>query len=139
VGDEHLPEKYINKLENTIMSPSSFRCCAGLDDSIDLEKLDLDYPYNVVSTGLGTAERLFDAFLPEIMDSRRLLHAAVICPSLTTKTKNTVPFGSTPWGPKWMERTARKQPLKKYQAERKWADFLIDIQRVFYTRSEKNL
>ena len=62
VGDEHLPPKYIRKLEDIIMSPSSINVALGLDDKIDLSKLDLDYPYNVVSTGLGTAEKLFDGF-----------------------------------------------------------------------------
>ena len=105
VGDEHLPEKYLQKLEHTIMSPSSVNVALGLDDAIDLTKLDLDYPYNVVSTGLGTAEKLFNAFLAGNHGfSKDCFHAAVICPSLTTGAKNTVTIRSTPWALNgWME------------------------------------
>ncbi len=63
VGDEHLPSSYVEKLENTIMSVSSINVSLGLDDKIDMSSLDLDYPYNVVSTGLGTAEKLFEGYL----------------------------------------------------------------------------
>src|SRR4030042_949902 len=49
VGGENLPPEYIKKLENTIMSPSSVNVALGLDDRIDMNNLDLDYPYNVVS------------------------------------------------------------------------------------------
>jgi all-trans-retinol 13,14-reductase len=133
VGDEHLPKKYIKRLENTIMSPSSFNVALGLDDRIDLEKLDLDYPYNVVSTGLGTADRLFNAFLAGNHGfSNDCFHAAVICPSLTTKTNNTVTIRSTPWALNgWKE--LRESNYVKYQAEKeKWADFLIDIAEKYF-------
>ncbi len=133
VGDEHLPEKYIKKLENTIMSPSSVNVALGLDDRIDLAKLDLDYPYNVVSTGLGTAEKLFNAFLAGNHGfSKDCFHAAVICPSLTTKTKNTITIRSTPWALNgWKE--LRENNYEKYLAEKeKWADFLIDIAEKYF-------
>jgi phytoene dehydrogenase-like protein len=133
VGDEHLPEKYIQKLEKTIMSPSSVNVALGLDDSIDLTKLDLDYPYNVVSTGLGTAEKLFNAFLAGNHGfSNDCFHAAVICPSLTTGAKNTVTIRSTPWALNgWAE--LRERDYEKYQAEKeKWAGFLIDIAEKYF-------
>ncbi len=133
VGDDHLPEKYIRQLEHTIMSPSSFNVALGLDDRIDLEKLDLDYPYNVVSTGLGTAEKLFNAFLSGNHGfSKDCFHAAVICPSLTTKAKNTITIRSTPWALNgWKE--LRENNYEKYKAEKeKWADFLIDIAEKYF-------
>jgi phytoene dehydrogenase-like protein len=133
VGDEHLPEKYIQKLEKTIMSPSSFNVALGLDDKIDLEKLDLDYPYNVVSTGLGTAEKLFNAFLAGNHGfSKECFHAAVICPSLTTGAKNTITIRSTPWALNgWKE--MRENDYNKYQAEKeKWGDFLISIAEKYF-------
>ncbi|MCX6329782.1 MAG: NAD(P)/FAD-dependent oxidoreductase, partial [Bacteroidia bacterium] len=133
VGDEHLPEKYIQKLKNTIMSPSSFNVALGLDDKIDMTKLDLDYPYNVVSTGLGTAEKLFNAFLAGNHGfSKECFHAAVICPSLTTGVKNTITIRSTPWALNgWKE--LRESNHEKYLAEKeKWADFLIDIAEKYF-------
>jgi phytoene dehydrogenase-like protein len=133
VGDEHLPEKYIQKLESTIMSPSSFNVALGLDDNIDMTKLDLDYPYNVLSTGLGTAEKLFNAFLAGNHGfSDDCFHAAVICPSLTTGAKNTVTIRSTPWALNgWKD--MRENDYKKYQAEKeKWGDFLIDIAEKYF-------
>jgi phytoene dehydrogenase-like protein len=133
VGDEYLPEKYIQKLEKIIMSPSSFNVALGLDDKIDLEKLDLDYPYNVVSTGLGTAEKLFNAFLAGNHGfSKECFHAAVICPSLTTGAKNTITIRSTPWALNgWKE--MRENNNEKYQAEKeKWGDFLISIAEKYF-------
>jgi phytoene dehydrogenase-like protein len=133
VGDEHLPKIYIQKLKNTIMSPSSFNVALGLDDKIDMTKLDLDYPYNVVSTGLGTAEKLFNAFLAGNHGfSKDCFHAAVICPSLTTGAKNTITIRSTPWALNgWKD--LRESNYEKYRAEKeKWADFLIDIAEKYF-------
>ena len=139
VGDENLPGEYIHKLENTIMSPSSVNVALGLDDKIDLKKLDLDYPYNVVSTGLGTAEKLFNAFLAGNHGfSKDCFHAAVICPSLTTGAKNTVTIRSTPWALNgWKE--LREKNYEKYRIEKeKWADFLIDIAEKYFIPDLKN-
>jgi len=133
VGDEHLPEKYLQQLRDTIMSPSSVNIALGLDDKIDLTKLDLDYPYNVVSTGQGTAEKLFDAFLAgDHGFSQDCFHAAVICPSLTTGAKNTITIRSTPWAMDgWKE--LREKDYISYRAKKeKWADFLIDIAEKYF-------
>ena len=32
VGDEHLPKSYVQRLEKTVMSPSSFNVSLGLDE-----------------------------------------------------------------------------------------------------------
>jgi phytoene dehydrogenase-like protein len=133
VGDENLPDKYLQQLRSTIMSPSSINVALGLDDKIDMTKLDLDYPYNVVSTGLGTAEKLFDAFLAGNHGfSNDCFHAAVICPSLTTGAKNTITIRSTPWAMNgWKE--LREKDYEKYRAEKeKWADFLINIAEKYF-------
>ena len=133
IGDEHLPPEYLLKLENTIMSPSSLNVALGLDDKIDMTKLDLDYPYNVVSTGLGTAEKLFDAFLAGNHGfSESCFHVAVICPSLTTGTKNTITIRSTPWALNgWKD--LRESNYEKYRAgKEKWAGFLIDIAEKYF-------
>lgn len=141
LGDEHLPEKYLQQLRKTIMSPSSVNVALGLDDKIDMTKLDLDYPYNVVSTGLGTAEKLFDAFLAgDHGFSEDCFHAAVICPSLTTGAGNTVTIRSTPWAMNgWKE--LREKDYEKYRMKKeKWADFLIDIaERYFIPGLKKHI
>ena len=133
VGDENLPAKYIKRLENIVMSTSSINIALGLDDNIDLAGMDLDYPYNVVSTGLGTSEKLFNGFLAgENVFSEDCFHAAVICPSLTTGSKNTVTIRCTPFGPgKWLE--WRKNDPEKYKAEKeKWGDFFINIAEKYF-------
>ncbi len=133
VGDEYLPADYVRRLEKTIMSPSSFNVGLGLDDKIDLSKFDIDYPYNLVSTGLGTSEKLFDAFLAgENAFSDTCFHAALICSSLTTGAKNTVtvrgvPFGIGKW-PVW-----RKEDPARYKKEKeRWAAFFIGIAEKYF-------
>lgn len=133
VGDKNLPEKYIKRLENIVMSTSSINIALGLDDKIDLASMDLDYPYNVVSTGLGTSEKLFDGFLAgEITFSEDCFHAAVICPSLTTGSKNTVTIRCTPFGiNNWLE--WHKNDPEKYKAEKeRWGNFFINIAEKYF-------
>lgn len=128
VGDENLPQKYLDKLEGIIMSSSSFNVSLGLDDKIDMSKLDMDYPYIVLSTELGTTDRLFDSFLKgENGFTETCFHLGVICPSLTTKGKNTITIRAVPFAPAdWLE--LRENDPKKYKAEKdKWADYFIGI------------
>jgi all-trans-retinol 13,14-reductase len=133
VGDEHLPPEYIARLENTTMSVSSINVALGLDDKIDLSALDLDYPYNVVSTGLGTGEKLFEGFLAgDNGFSEECFHMAVICPSLTTGAKNTITLRAVPFALNgWKD--LREKDYKKYTVEKeKWADFFIAIAEKYF-------
>lgn len=133
VGDEHLPSKYIERLKNIVMSTSSINIALGLDDKIDLAAMDLDYPYNVVSTGLGTSEKLFDGFLAgDNAFSEDCFHAAVICPSLTTGARNTITIRCTPFAiNSWME--WRNNDPEKYNAEKeRWGDFFINIAEKYF-------
>lgn len=133
VGDDHLPPSYVERLEKTIMSVSSINVALGLDDKIDMKALDLDYPYNVVSTGLGTAEKLFNGFLAgNHAFSDTCFHMAVICPSLTTGAKNTVTLRCTPFAlGQWKE--LREKDYDRYKKEKeKWADFFIGIAEKYF-------
>jgi len=133
VGEEHLPAAYVERLKNTIMSVSSINVALGLDDKIDMQSLDLDYPYNVVSTGLGTAEKLFQGYLDgDHAFSDDCFHMAVICPSLTTGAKNTVTLRCTPFAlGQWKE--WREQDYSRYQREKeRWADFFIGIAEKYF-------
>jgi all-trans-retinol 13,14-reductase len=128
VGAEKLPIEYVKKLDRIIMSVSSMNIALGLDDTIDLSKYDMDYPYNVVSTRLGTGEKLFEGFLAgNHAFSEDCFHIAVICPSLTTGAKNTViiralPFAMDGWN------DMRENDYGKYKREKeKWADFFIAL------------
>jgi all-trans-retinol 13,14-reductase len=128
VGVEHLPASYVEKLDKIIMSVSSINVALGLDDQIDMTKLDLDYPYNVISTGLGTAEKLFQGYLDgDQAFSEDCFHLAVICPSLTTGAKNTVTLRCTPFAlNQWKE--WRETDYKKYTMEKnKWGDYFIGL------------
>ncbi|MEN8229527.1 MAG: NAD(P)/FAD-dependent oxidoreductase [Bacteroidota bacterium] len=133
VGDEHLPASYVERLEKIIMSTSSINVALGLDDKIDMTKLDLDYPYNVVSTGLGSAEKLFDGFLAgDHAFSEDCFHAAVICPSLTTGAKNTITIRCTPFALNgWKE--WRENDYHRYKEEKeRWGDFFINIAEKYF-------
>ena len=133
VGEEHLSSSYVEKLDKIIMSTSSINVALGLDDEIDLQSMDLDYPYNVVSTGLGTAEKLFDGFLAgDNAFSTDCFHTAVICPSLTTGAKNTITIRCTPFAMnKWSE--WREKDYNKYKAEKeRWGDFFINIAEKYF-------
>jgi phytoene dehydrogenase-like protein len=128
VGDEHLPPAYVRRLEHTVMSPSSFNVSLGLDDTIDLSKLDIDYPYNLVSTGLGTSEKLFDAFLAGgNAFSDTCFHAALICSSLTTGAKNTVTVRGVPFGINQWSIWRKDDPARYKKEKERWADFFIGI------------
>ena len=133
VGDEYLPPSYVERLNKIIMSTSSINVALGLDDKIDMTKLDLDYPYNVVSTGLGTAEKLFDGFLAgDHAFSEDCFHAAVICPSLTTGSKNTITIRCTPFAlSNWKEWRDNDYPRYKEEKER-WGDFFINIAEKYF-------
>ena len=128
IGDDNLPPKYVERLNNTIMSSSSFNVFLGLDDKIDLSAMDLDYPYNVISTGMGTTDVLFDAFLKgENGFSESCFHMGVICPSLTTKGKPTVTIRAVPFGPEnWIE-WREKDPGRYGTEKKKWGDFFINL------------
>ncbi len=139
IGDKNLPAAYIEKLNSTIMSSSSFNIALGLDDKIDLTKADLDYPYNVISTGAGTTDRLFDAFLNgKNAFSEECFHLGVVCPSLTTKGRNTITIRAVPFGPeKWLE--WRKNDIKRYKSEKmQWADFFISLVEKYMIPDLKN-
>lgn len=128
VGDEHLPVKYVDQLKDIIMSSSSFNVGLGLDDKIDMTALDLDYPYNVISTELGTTDRLFDAFLAGRNGfSEACFHLGVICPSLTTGGKNTLTIRAVPFGPGEWIGLRRHNPEKYREEKEKLADFLVGL------------
>jgi phytoene dehydrogenase-like protein len=127
VGDEHLPSKYIRRLRDIEMSNSAFNVALGLDDEIDLSEMDLDYPFNVLSTGSGSMEKLHAGFKSnKNVHTDDCFHAAVICPSLTTGSKNTVtinviPFAMANWK-HW-----RDHDRKRYDEEKeRWANFFIE-------------
>ena len=127
VGDEHLPAKYVKRLENTEMSVSGFNVALGLDDEIDLAAMDLDYPFNVISTGLGSMEKLCEGFKADKnVHADDCFHAAIICPSLTTGSKgtitiNVIPFAMAEWK-HW-----RDNDRKRYNQEKeRWGDFFIE-------------
>ncbi|MHA1355385.1 MAG: phytoene desaturase family protein [Candidatus Heimdallarchaeota archaeon] len=123
-----LDKKYAEKVEAVKMSTSSLNIALGLDDKIDLAGLGLDCGYNVMSTGTGSFERLFDAYEKgEMAFSEKQFHFGVICPSLTTGGKpnitiRVVPMAMADWG------TLRESDPKAYKARKEEiADFFIGL------------
>jgi phytoene dehydrogenase-like protein len=128
VGKEYLPADYIERLDRVVMSPSSLNISLGLDSKIDLGRLDLDYPYNVVSTGLGTTEKLFEAFLAgETAFTKDCFHTAVVCPSLTTGMKNTVTIRGVPFGLDAWPQIRANSPARYKKEKERWAEFFMAI------------
>lgn len=128
VGEEYLSPVYRRKLDGVVMSASSMNVSLGLDSRIDMKKMDLDPPYNVISTGLGTTEKLFDASQAGgHAFSKDCFHMAVLCPSLVTGPPNTVTIRGVPFGlGEWA--VWRAKDPKRYRAEKeRWARFFIDI------------
>jgi prolycopene isomerase len=127
VGPEHLPTRYVRRLREIVMSVSSLNVALGLDDDIDLGSLGLDNPYNLLSTGGDTGERLFRGFLAgDNAFGEDCFHLGVVCPSLTTGTRNTVTIRAVPFGIGGFRRW-RREDRKRYRAERdRWADFCIE-------------
>ena len=75
--------RYLKKVEEIKMSPSSFTISLGLKNEFDLSRFGLASGYNVITTGNGAFEKLFQKFdkgLFEIDNS--CFHIAVISPSL---------------------------------------------------------
>ena len=126
VGDDHVPSAYLEKLDSTVMSPSSLNIALGLDDDIDLGAMDLDYPYNVISTGLGTTDELFENFLEgRNAFSENLFHMGVVCPSLTTGGKSTVTLRVVPVAPSsWLD-WKTKDPGRYAEEKERQADLFI--------------
>jgi len=122
-----LNPKYARKAEEVKMSASSITVSLGLDDAIDLESLGMDCGYNVITTGRGTFEELFNAFdKGEYIIDPACFHTAVICPSLTTGGKPViiirgVPFTMGNW------KALRESDYEAYSKQKeKVADFYIE-------------
>ena len=128
VGSDRVPRSYLDRLNATVMSPSSLNIALGLDDGIDMASMDLDYPYNVISTGLGTADGLFDAFLEGRNGfSEESFHMAVVCPSLTTGGKNTVTLRAVPVAPGDWLTWKRDDPARYAEEKEKWGGFFVGL------------
>ncbi len=123
-----LDQKYAQKVEDVIMSPSSMNISLGLDDELDLAGMGFDSGYNIITTGGETFDKLFEAFLEGKSGfTDKNFHLGVICPSLTTGTKPALTIRVVPL-PKgnWVE--LRNEDYEKYKAEKeRWADFFIDL------------
>lgn len=130
VGIEKLKEadpKYAKKVENLKMSASAITIGLGLDNKINLKGLGLDCGYNVITTGGNTFEKLFKAFDngEYILDDHNF-HCAVICPSLTTKSKPTIVIRVVPI-PMANWKNLRENNYDKYNEEKeRIAAFYID-------------
>jgi prolycopene isomerase len=131
VGMDNLSKinkKYAQKAKAVKMSASSVTISLGLDDAIDLDALGLDCGYNVITTGLGTFEKLFKAFdKGTYLLDKNNFHCAVICPSLTTGGKpaiiiRIVPMPMSNW--KQLRDTDYQAYAKQKEAV---ADFYLDI------------
>lgn len=124
----NLDKKYADKVEAVKMSTSSINIALGLDDKIDLDALGLNCGYNVISSGKGSFEKLFNAYEKgEIILDEKVFHFGVINASLTTGGKpdltiRVVPMPMIDWA------TLREEKPKEYKAKKeKIADFYIGL------------
>jgi all-trans-retinol 13,14-reductase len=83
--------RYARRVETVRMSPSALLINLGLDDSIDLKGLGFDCGYNLLTTGRGTYNKLFESYdRNELLVSEDCFYIPVICPSLTTGGKQSL-------------------------------------------------
>jgi phytoene dehydrogenase-like protein len=123
-----LDKKYAQKVEDVKMSTSSMNISIGLDDEINLDALEMDCGYNVITVGGDAYDRLYDAYEKgEIGFTDNRFHIGVICPSLTTGGKPNITVRITPMPlSDWLE-LRENEPEKYKELKQKWADFFIDI------------
>lgn len=123
--------RYAEKVESIRMSPSAMTISLGLDDQIDLEALGLDCGYNVITTGKGTFEKLFQAFdKGEYFLDPNCFHTAVICPSLTTGGKPVVIIRIVPMPMKnWKMLRETDPDLYKKKKEEVASFYIKQVQR----------
>jgi all-trans-retinol 13,14-reductase len=82
---------YADKLIKARMSPSALLINLGLDDRIDLKGMGFDCGYNLLTSGTGTNNKLFEAFdREELLLDKDCFYIPVICPSLTTGGKQSI-------------------------------------------------
>lgn len=123
--------RYAEKVESIRMSPSAMTISLGLDEQIDLESLGLDCGYNVITTGKGTFEKLFQAFdKGEYFLDPNCFHTAVICPSLTTGGKPVVIIRIVPMPMKnWKMLRETDPDLYKKKKEEVASFYIKQVQR----------
>ena len=117
---------YAERLNSIKMSPSSMTISLGLDDHLDLAGLGMDCGYNVITTGKGTFEKMFQAFdRGEIGYSDRCFHTAAISPSLTTGGKQTIIIRVVPMPvADWVD-LRNRDPQRYAERKKETADFFI--------------
>jgi prolycopene isomerase len=136
-----IDKKYADKVERVKMSASAMTISLGLDDEIDLKGLGLDCGYNVITTGKGTFEKLFqECEKGEICLNPECFHTAVVCPSLTTGGKpvviiRCVPMNAANWP------ALRENDYKAYKKQKeKIADFYIaQVEKYLIPRLKKHI
>jgi all-trans-retinol 13,14-reductase len=83
--------RYAKKVETVRMSPSALLINLGLDDKINLKELGFDCGYNLLTTGKGTYNKLFEAYdRNELLMSDDCFYIPAICSSLTTGGKQSL-------------------------------------------------
>lgn len=94
VGKETLRKAspaYAKKVETMKMSGSGFMINLGLDAQIDLAGMGFNCGYNLLTTGKGVYNRLYEAFdAGKLLMSREEFYIPVICPSLPVGKKNAL-------------------------------------------------
>lgn len=124
---KNLDRNYANKVEEIKMSCSSINLSIGLDDEVDLATLGMDCGYNVITTGEGTYDRLFEYYEKgEIGFSEDIFHLGVVCPSLTTGGKPNITVRITPVALADWQELRERNPEEYRKRKEKWADFFID-------------
>jgi phytoene dehydrogenase-like protein len=126
-----LDPAYADKLDRVRMSPSSLNIALGLDDGLDLAGLGMDCGYNVITTGGGTFEELFQAFdRGESGFTDECFHLGAICPSLTTGSKPCLTIRVVPLPlADWTELRERDPDAYRERKERLAASCVEKVER----------
>ena len=119
---------YAKKVETMKMSASAFMINLGLDERIDLKALGFDCGYNLLTTGKGIYNRLYEFFEKEkLLMSTQEFFIPVICPSIPLGKKNALTIFVYPAAVgDWSE--LRSSNYTAYEArKKKIAQFYIDL------------
>jgi len=82
---------YAKKVKSVKMSASAFMINLGLDERIDLKSMGFDCGYNLLTTGKGIFNRLYESYdKGELLMSKEDFFVPVICPSLPVDKKNAL-------------------------------------------------
>lgn len=121
---KNLDKKYAKKVQNLQMSYSSINIELGMDNNINLDKIDTGY--GILTTGNNMYTKMYDAYLEDRdIITETAFHLGVIA-TTRNKEKPYVTIRVSPAPSYWVD--LRKRNRNEYNEKKEqYANFIIDI------------